>query len=78
MSKKKKLDNNKIKLVKSINNNIRSSTRKLNPILKGLVGKKSRCSNKKSYIFRKKNNKRYQKKLFLQQLLMQKIIFNMI
>ena len=40
MSKKKKLDNNKIKLVKSINNNIRSSTRKLNPILKGLVGKK--------------------------------------
>jgi large subunit ribosomal protein L22 len=40
MSKKKKVDNNKLKLVKSINNNIRSSTRKLNPILKGLVGKK--------------------------------------
>jgi len=40
MSKKKKLNNNKIKLVKSINNNIRSSTRKLNPILKGIVGKK--------------------------------------
>ena len=30
----------KEKLVKSINNNIRSSVRKLNPILKGIVGKK--------------------------------------
>ena len=38
MSKKKKID--KTKLVKSINNNIRSSVRKLNPILKGIVGKK--------------------------------------
>ena len=28
------------KTVKSINNNIRSSVRKLNPILKGIVGKK--------------------------------------
>ena len=40
MSKKKKIDNNKNKTVKSINNNIRSSVRKLNPILKGIVGKK--------------------------------------
>jgi len=40
MSKKKKI-NNKDKIVKSINNNIRSSTRKLNPILKGIVGKKA-------------------------------------
>ena len=40
MSKKKKLDKNKDKRVKSINNNIRSSVRKLNPILKGIVGKK--------------------------------------
>ena len=40
MSKKKKIDKNKDKLVKSINNNIRSSVRKLNPILKGIVGKK--------------------------------------
>ena len=30
----------KIKLVRSVNKNIRSSTRKLNPILKGIVGKK--------------------------------------
>ena len=41
MSKKKKFDKNKKeKLVRSINNNIRSSVRKLNPILRGIVGKK--------------------------------------
>ena len=40
MSKKKKTRNSKDKLVRSINNNIRSSVRKLNPILKGIVGKK--------------------------------------
>ena len=40
MSKKKKIDKNKEKTVRSINNNIRSSVRKLNPILKGIVGKK--------------------------------------
>ena len=40
MSKKKKIQNGKDKLVRSINNNIRSSVRKLNPILKGIVGKK--------------------------------------
>ena len=40
MSKKKKVNDNKDKLVKSINKNVRSSTRKLNPILKTLVGKK--------------------------------------
>ena len=40
MGKKKKIDKNRDKTVKSINNNIRSSVRKLNPILKGIVGKK--------------------------------------
>ena len=40
MSKKKKINKNKDKIVRSINNNIRSSVRKLNPILKGIVGKK--------------------------------------
>ena len=40
MSKKKKIVNKKEKLVRSINNNIRSSVRKLNPILRGIVGKK--------------------------------------
>ena len=40
MSKKSKVFKKKDKTVKSINNNIRSSVRKLNPILKGIVGKK--------------------------------------
>ena len=40
MSKKKKIEKKNIKTVRSINNNIRSSVRKLNPILKGIVGKK--------------------------------------
>ena len=40
MGKKKKIDKNKDKTVKSINNGIRSSVRKLNPILKSIVGKK--------------------------------------
>ena len=40
MSKKKKINKDKNKTVKSINNNIRSSMRKLNPILRGIVGKK--------------------------------------
>jgi len=40
MSRKKKIDKNKDKMIRSINNNIRSSVRKLNPILKGIVGKK--------------------------------------
>ena len=40
MSKKKKMIKNQNKEVRSINNNIRSSVRKLNPILRGIVGKK--------------------------------------
>jgi len=40
MSKKNKIDKKKNNTVKSINNNIRSSVRKLNPILKDIVGKK--------------------------------------
>ena len=38
MSKKNK--NNELNLVRSVNKNVRSSTRKLKPILKALVGKK--------------------------------------
>ena len=41
MSKKKKIDKNNVKTVKSINNGVRSSVRKLNPILKSIVGKKA-------------------------------------
>ena len=40
MGKKKKIDKTKDKTVKSVNNGIRSSVRKLNPILKSIVGKK--------------------------------------
>jgi len=40
MSKKKRIKDKNDKSVKSINHNIRSSTRKLNPILKAIVGKK--------------------------------------
>ena len=40
MSKKKKIIKDKDQVVKSINNNVRSSVRKLNPILKNIVGKK--------------------------------------
>ena len=40
MSKKKKNKQIKDKTVKSINKNVRSSTRKLKPILKSIVGKK--------------------------------------
>ena len=40
MSKKKNIKDNNDKIVKSINKNVRSSTRKLNPILKSIVGKK--------------------------------------
>ena len=40
MGKKKKIDNTNNKTVKSVNNGIRSSVRKLNPILRSIVGKK--------------------------------------
>ena len=40
MNQKNKIVNKKEKTVKSINNNIRSSVRKLNPIIRGIVGKK--------------------------------------
>ena len=40
MGKKKKINKTNIKTVKSVNNGIRSSVRKLNPILKSIVGKK--------------------------------------
>ena len=40
MGKKKRNKDTKEKIVKSINKNVRSSVRKLNPILKAIVGKK--------------------------------------
>ena len=40
MGKKKKIDKANDKTVKTVNNGIRSSVRKLNPILRSIVGKK--------------------------------------
>ena len=40
MGKKKKVNKTDNKLVRSINKNVRSSTRKLKPILRNIVGKK--------------------------------------
>jgi len=40
MSKKNKINKKKEVIVKSINNGVRSSVRKLNPILRSIVGKK--------------------------------------
>ena len=41
MKKTKESIESKIKIVRSVNKNVRSSTRKLNPILKAIVGKKA-------------------------------------
>jgi large subunit ribosomal protein L22 len=40
MGKKKKENTTKEKMIKSVNKNVRSSTRKLKPILRSIVGKK--------------------------------------
>ena len=40
MGKKKKIDKSNQKTVKSVNNGIRSSVKKLNPVLRSIVGKK--------------------------------------
>ena len=40
MAKKKKINKSNDKTVKTVNNGIRSSVRKLNPILRSIVGKK--------------------------------------
>ena len=61
MSKKKKLEKNKEKVVRSINNNIRSSVRKLNPILKGIVGKKVDIAIRDLQFSEKKNYSRHKK-----------------
>jgi len=45
MNKKLKDKDIDKKIVRSVNKNIRSSTRKLKPILKSIVGKKSKYSN---------------------------------
>ena len=61
MSKKDKKDIKKDKTVRSINNNIRSSVRKLNPILKGIVGKKVGVAIRDLEFSEKRIHKGYQK-----------------
>ena len=52
MNKTKKKNRKKVDTVKSVNNSIRTSVRKLNPILKSIVGKKvdDLIKNKKYFI----------------------------
>ena len=65
------------KLVKSVNKNIRSSVRKLKPILKSIVGKKVNIAMR-DLSFSEKEFQKILKKLYLQRLQMLKIIINMI
>ena len=58
MTKKKKINKLKENTVRSVNNNIRSSVRKLNPILKGIVGKKVDVAIRDLQFSEKKNYKR--------------------
>ena len=62
MAKKdKKID---IKMVKSVNKNVRSSVRKLKPILKSIVGKKLMLQLE-IYLFLKREFQKMLKKQFL-------------
>ena len=65
MGKKKKIDKTNDKTVKSVNNGIRSSVRKLNPILKSIVGKKVDVAIRDS--FQKKELLEMLEKLSVQQ-----------
>ena len=59
MSKKEKKE---INLVRSVNKNIRSSTRKLNPILKGIVRKKVDIAIRDLQFSEKRTRGRWRKK----------------
>ena len=74
-----KENNKKIteKIVKAVNKNVRSSTRKLKPILKSIVGKKVDIVIEICH-FQIKEFQKMLKKLFLQLYQMLKIIFSMI
>ena len=77
MSKKKKIDKKKEKLIRSVNNNVRSSVRKLNPILKGIVGKKVDIAIRDLQFSEKRITKDIRKTIS-SAVQMLKIIFNMI
>ena len=59
MSKKKKIKKTQDNIVRSVNKNVRSSTRKLNPILKSIVGKKVDVAIRNLSFSDKRISKRY-------------------
>ena len=74
---KKNKKNIDTKIVRAINKNIRSSTRKLSPILKSIVGKRAEEAIR-DLSFSEKEFLKILRKQYPLLLLMQKIIFNMI
>ena len=66
-----------LKTVKAINKNVRSSTRKLSPLLKSIVGKKAGDAIR-DLSFSEKEFLKILKRQFHQLLQMQKTIINMI
>jgi large subunit ribosomal protein L22 len=59
MNKTKKKNRKKVDTVKAVNNSIRTSVRKLNPILQSIVGKKVDVAIRDLTIFCQENYKRY-------------------
>ena len=63
MSKTKKINKLKENTVRSVNNNNRSSVRKLNPILKAIVGKKVDVAIRELQFSAKRITKEIRKKI---------------
>ena len=61
MNKTKKKNRKKVDTVKSVNNSIRTSVRKLNPILKSIVGKKVDVAMRDLQFSAKRISKDYKK-----------------
>ena len=59
MNKTKKKNRKKVDTVKAVNNSIRTSVRKLNPILQSIVGKKVDVAIRDLQFSAKENYKRY-------------------
>jgi Ribosomal protein L22 len=74
MNKTKKKNRKKIDTVKAVNNSIRTSVRKLNPILQSIVGKKVDVAIRDLQFSAKRITKDIRKQL-VQLLQMQRIIF---
>jgi len=59
MNKTKKKNRKKVDTVKAVNNSIRTSVRKLNPILQSIVGKKVDVAIRDLQFSAKRDYKRY-------------------